>query len=51
MEVVNIIEREDGSATLELDLTEEEITLLVGYAVIDILKKEIDKQQEAVIDE
>jgi len=48
MEVVKVTENEDGSATLDVNLTEKEINILVGYAVNDILKKQIknfeDKQ-------
>ncbi len=42
MEVTKITENEDGSATLELNLTEEENNILIGYAVNDILKKNIE---------
>lgn len=46
MEVTKIIENEDGSATLDLDLTEEEINIFVEYAVVDILKKYIEKCEQ-----
>ena len=39
VEVLNIKENNDGSATLNLDLTEYEKQALIEYAIIDILKK------------
>ena len=42
MEVLEIIEKEDGSCEIRLELEEEENNLLVGYAVNDILKKSIE---------
>lgn len=44
MEVIEIKEKEDGSAELILDLTEEENRLFVEYAVIDILTKTLEKE-------
>jgi len=46
MEVLSIKEQPDGSAIIELSMTEEENNLLVEYAVIDILKKEIKRAEE-----
>jgi len=46
MEVIKITENEDGSATLDVNFTEEEINILVEYAVVDILKKHINKLEE-----
>jgi hypothetical protein len=46
MEVTKITENEDGSATLDLDLTKEEIDIFVEYAVVDILKKHINKLEQ-----
>ena len=46
MEVVKITENEDGSAILDVNFTEHEINILVEYAVVDILKKHIDKLEE-----
>ena len=42
MNVLDIDEHEDGSATVSLDCTDEEINLLVQYAVLDILKKSLN---------
>ena len=41
MEVLSIEEQEDGSAIVELSMSDEENNFLVEYAVVDILKKEI----------
>lgn len=40
MQVINIIEHKDGSATIEFDITAEEQKLLIKYALKDILMKE-----------
>jgi len=47
MEVLEIKELEDGGATIELEMTEEENNLLVGYAVNNILKKSIKELEDA----
>jgi len=39
MIVQNVDEHEDGSATLTMEMTNEEIRTLVEYAIIDLLKK------------
>jgi len=46
MEVTKIIENKDGSATLDVNFTEEEINILVEYAVVDILKKYIKRLEK-----
>lgn len=48
MNVLDVNEHEDGSATINLDCTDEEINLLVQYAVIDILKKAVEKAKNDV---
>ena len=45
MEVIKVTENEDGGATLDLDLTEEEVNIFVSYAVNDILKKQIKEME------
>jgi len=45
MEVINIIENKDGSATLNIEMTEEEQKYLIEYAVQDILKKHIEEYE------
>ena len=46
MEVLSIEEQEDGSAIVELNMTQEENDFLVEYAVIDILKKQIERTKD-----
>ena len=43
MEVLKITEQEDGSADLELNLSEEETKLLIEYAVRHIIRDYISK--------
>ena len=47
MKVLDIKENEDGSATIELDMSEEENRQLIEYAVINLLKEyiEIEKRK------
>lgn len=45
MKVLKFEEQEDGSAIVELDVTEEEQNFLIGYAVNDILKKAIESEK------
>jgi hypothetical protein len=51
MEILEIVDNDDGSCTMECEFTQEEINMLISYAVVDILKKQIKKHQEAVTDE
>jgi len=46
MEVLSIEDQEDGSAIIELNMTEEENNMLIQYAVVDILKKQIKRCSE-----
>ena len=46
MEVIEINEQEDGSALVTLELSRPEEEMLIGYAVVDILKKQIDEKKE-----
>lgn len=41
MIVDDMIENEDGSATLTLDLSSEELQILITYAVNKLLEREI----------
>ena len=43
MEVLKVTDNEDGSATLEVELTEEEQHVLIEYAVNDILRRHVEK--------
>ena len=45
MKVLNVIEHEDGSATLELDIEEDEKALLIEVAVTTLIKKYIDEKE------
>ena len=47
MEVLDIQDQSDGSAILTFDMSEEENILLVEYAVIDILKKQISQYENS----
>jgi hypothetical protein len=44
--VLNIDEHKDGSATISLDCTDEEINLLAQYAILDILKRSLVKMNK-----
>ena len=46
VEVLNIIENEDGSANVELDLDVEAVKLLVQEGFISILKNHIEEQEQ-----
>lgn len=48
MEVLSIEEHEDGSATFNLDLTEEETSILVEKSITDILKEVVDMEDHLV---
>ncbi len=43
MDVLKIEEQEDGSAIITLNMTQKENDMLVEHAVIDILKKQIER--------
>lgn len=45
MEVLSIKEQPDGSTIVELEMTEQENNILIEYAVIDILKKQIEASE------
>ena len=40
-------EQEDGSANLELDLDEETRNKLLEYAIVDLLKKMIEREENS----
>lgn len=42
MKVDKIMEHTDGSATVYLDMSDEELRTLVEYAVVDILRKQLE---------
>jgi len=43
MEIIEFNEKEDGSAEIVVNFTEEEVKLLLNYAVNDILRKQVEK--------
>jgi hypothetical protein len=43
MDVLSVEEQEDGSAIVTLNMTQKENDILVEHAVIDILKKQIER--------
>ena len=46
MKVTNFVEHEDGSATVKFDTTPEETQFLVGYAILDILQKQMERAKD-----
>lgn len=42
MQITNFEEQKDGSATIQLDMTDEEKTILINIGFIAILKRSID---------
>ena len=49
MKVIKIDENKDGSATIHLDMTEEEQRDLIEHVLLDIIAKYIDKEYPFVI--
>ena len=43
--IEKIVEHENGSATLTIDMDNEMLQSLIQYAVIDILKKEVEAEE------
>jgi len=48
MKVLEIVEREDGSADVELEMSEEEHKLLIQYAVVNLLKEAIEREEKGL---
>ena len=46
MKVLEIKENEDGSANLDVELTPDEVQIFLEYAIVDILKKTVEKKGE-----
>lgn len=44
MKVTDYVEHEDGSATVTFETTQEETQFLIGYAITDILRKQVEKE-------
>jgi hypothetical protein len=45
MKVIDVVEQEDGSAIVNIDMTEQEINWFVEYAVNDILRKQVERMK------
>ena len=50
MEVLSVKDQKDGSAIVELNMTEEENNFLIQYAVVDILQKQIERMSRTCCD-
>ena len=48
MKVLEIVEREDGSADVELEMSKEEVKLLIQYAVVNLLKEAIEREEKGL---
>lgn len=45
MDVLKVEPQKDGSAIVTLEMTQHENDMLVEYAVLDILRKEIERKE------
>jgi len=45
MEVLDVIENDDGTSTLTLEMTEEEKNMLIQYAIVKLLKEYIERKE------
>ena len=50
MEVLSVTDQEDGSAIVELEMTEQEQNWLIQHAVCDIIQKAIDRDSRRCCD-
>lgn len=46
MEILKITEKEDGSADLTIEFTEEEVRLLLQKAIVDIMQEYIKEKEK-----
>lgn len=52
MEILEIVENDDGSCTMDCMFQNDEVDILLNYAVNDILRKQIENiKKEAGINE
>ena len=51
MEVLKITDNPDGSATLDLEINNEEQKLLIQYAVTNLIKEYIERNKKNDIEE
>jgi len=49
MEIINVIDNPDGSATLEIDMNEEEMRLLMEAGLNKVLKDYLEEMKHAPI--
>jgi hypothetical protein len=45
MDILNVIDQEDGSCIMECNFSEEEINFFLSYAVNDILKIQFERMK------
>ena len=50
MKILKITEQDDGSCMLDCEFSEEEVNFFIEYAVIDILKKQIERMSRTCCD-
>jgi hypothetical protein len=50
MKVLKITDQPDGSAIIEIEMSDEENNFFVEYAVVDILKKQLERIKNGEID-
>jgi len=50
MKILKITDQDDGSCILDCEFLEEEVNFLIEYAVIDILKKQIERMSRTCCD-
>lgn len=52
MEILEIVENDDGSCTMDCEFQNDEVEILLNYAVNNILREQIESmKEEASIDE
>ena len=43
IDIIDIIDNDDGSATITIDMSKDDVQLLLNHAINDILKKYVEK--------
>jgi hypothetical protein len=43
IDIINVIENEDGGATIELEVSGDSLKFFLEYAINDILRKHVDE--------
>jgi len=44
MNVLDIKDKDDGSCELDCEFTDEEVKLLLNYAIVDIIREYVEKE-------